>query len=161
MVDPRENKYQDLLHIGPDRIEKEDGLVSGKFLFNKEHVLYSKIRPYLRKVALPEFSGLCSADMYPVRAHEKYLTREFLWSILISPAFTSHTQSIPGRANIPKINRKEFAAYECILPPLELQKKYSDLFRRIQVFEKKNVKMNDYHNQCFYSLTQRAFRGEL
>ena len=57
MVDPTEDEYKQLPHIGADRIEKqtgrllkaqtaeEDGLISGKFLFNEEYVLYSKIRP--------------------------------------------------------------------------------------------------------------------
>jgi len=79
MVDPRLQEYLDLPHIGPERIEaqsgrllpsktaREDALVSGKFLFDRKHVLYSKIRPYLRKVALPEFRGLSSADVYPLR----------------------------------------------------------------------------------------------
>lgn len=65
MVDPRKEEFLDLPHIGPERIEgktgkilkfktaREDRLISGKFLFNANHVLYSKIRPYLQKVAKP------------------------------------------------------------------------------------------------------------
>ncbi|HFQ7965945.1 TPA: restriction endonuclease subunit S, partial [Pseudomonas aeruginosa] len=82
MVDPRVDEYIDLIHIGPDRIEKkigkllpaltarEEGLISKKFLFDDRYVLYSKIRPYLRKCAMAEGVGLCSADMYPVRPVE-------------------------------------------------------------------------------------------
>ena len=173
MVDPKESQHLDLLHIGPDRIEKETGkllpaktaredrLISGKFLFSDNHVLYSKIRPYLRKVALPGFCGLCSADMYPVRPDEEYLTREYLWSILISPAFTHFTESLPGRANIPKINRKEFASYKCMLPTIELQKKYTDIFNNSKKIERKKAFAFDFNSDLFNSLTQRAFRGEL
>lgn len=62
MVDPREDKFIDLIHIGPDRIEKntglllsaltarEENLISKKFLFDESYVLYSKIRPYLKKM---------------------------------------------------------------------------------------------------------------
>ena len=44
----------------------EDGVISGKYLFTDKHIIYSKIRPNLNKVALPDFDGLCSADAYPI-----------------------------------------------------------------------------------------------
>jgi type I restriction enzyme S subunit len=44
---------------------REEKLISGKYFFDETMVLYSKIRPYLRKAARPDFSGLCSADVYP------------------------------------------------------------------------------------------------
>ncbi len=64
--------YGDYPHIGIDSIEKEtgrligyrtvaeDGVISGKYLFTPEHIIYSKIRPNLNKVAMPDFVGLCS-----------------------------------------------------------------------------------------------------
>ena len=71
-------KYADYPHIGIDSIEKgtgalkgyrtvkEDGVISGKYIFSSQHIIYSKIRPNLNKVALPDFDGLCSADAYPI-----------------------------------------------------------------------------------------------
>jgi len=132
MIDPREDEHIDRVHLGPDRIEKntgrllpaltarEEGLISGKFLFDDRYVLYSKIRPYLRKVALPHFTGLCSADVYPIRPVESMATREYLFALLISAAFLSYTTSLPSRASIPKLNRKELAAYTFHLPPIDL-----------------------------------------
>jgi type I restriction enzyme, S subunit len=61
MVDPREEKYLDLPHIGGANIEsvtgnlidlksaREDGLISSKFLVHPDNILFSKIRPKLRK----------------------------------------------------------------------------------------------------------------
>lgn len=60
-------KYADYPHIGIANIEKETGqlfnfnlvkdecLSSGKYIFNERHIIYSKIRPKLNKVALPNF----------------------------------------------------------------------------------------------------------
>ena len=42
-------------------------LASAKFKFSREHLLYGKLRPYLAKIALPDFSGICSTDILPVR----------------------------------------------------------------------------------------------
>lgn len=173
MVDPKQKEFQGMLHVGADKIKKNTGeilecltaeeerLISNKFLFDENYILYTKIRPYLKKVALPKFKGLCSADVYPVRPDLKILTKEFLWYVLISDAFVSYTESLPSRANIPKINRKEFSAYEIIVPPLELQKQYSDLFLKISEQKEEKVKGLGFAKNLFSSLSQKAFNGEL
>ncbi len=100
-VDPREQPYSDMLHVGPENVTEGSGqlidcqragalnLISGKYLFTPDDVLYSKIRPYLRKAALPDFTGVCSADMYPLRPVNGELVREYLFYWLLSAAFTS------------------------------------------------------------------------
>lgn len=137
MVDPTIDKFADLPHVGPDRIEKvtgllyecltarEEGLISKKFLFDESYVLYSKIRPQLRKCALPGFSGLCSADMYPVRPKDRRTTREFIWGLLLSDRFNRYVITLPDRANIPKLNRSELNSFEFNLPSPRLQEQYS------------------------------------
>lgn len=96
LVDPRENQFLDLIHIGAGNIEsmsgalielktaKDEGLISGKFLFDESMVLYSKIRPYLMKAARPDFHGLCSADIYPLKPLPGLVTRDFLFHLLLS-----------------------------------------------------------------------------
>ncbi len=173
MVDPREPEYIDLVHIGPDRIEKntgrllpaltarEEGLISGKFLFDERYLLYSKIRPYLRKVALPDFEGLCSADVYPIRPIEGMATREYLFALLIFEAFLAYTTSLPSRASIPKLNRKELGAYQFHLPPLALQERYSRILKEHDRRTKTFNRAADESDHLFNSLVQRAFKGEL
>lgn len=142
MVDPTHEDFADLLHVGPDRIEKgngqlmecetarAEGLISKKFLFDERYVLYSKIRPTLKKCALAEFRGLCSADMYPVRPSRDDMTREFIWGLLLSDVFDRYVSTLADRANIPKLNRVELNAFEFRVPPVELQRKYSAIVRR-------------------------------
>ena len=173
MVDPRDEPYLDMLHIGPDRIEKNTGrllpaltardeqLISKKFLFDNSYILYSKIRPYLRKVALPEFVGLCSADMYPIKPIEGKLTREYLWKMLLSDEFTQYTETLPSRANIPKLNRKELANYQFRLPPISLQKKFSDIFSQFSKAFEKDMNGEKKSVKIFNSLSQKAFKGLL
>jgi type I restriction enzyme S subunit len=173
MVDPRKAEYSDLIHLGPDRIEKntgrllpaltagEEGLISSKFLFDERYLLYSKIRPYLRKVALPDFKGLCSADVYPIRPVEDKATREFLFALLISEAFLAYTTSLPSRASIPKLNRKELAAYTFHLPPIALQQQYTEILRSHEQATETFGKASDESEHLFNSLVQQAFKGEL
>lgn len=150
MVDPVSEEFADLLHVGPDRIEKntgqllecltarEEGLISKKFLFDESYVLYSKIRPYLRKCALATFRGLCSADMYPVRPKGNRVTREFIWGLLLSDRFDQYILTLPDRANIPKLNRVELNAFQFRLPPVALQKKYSAIVAKTHVLKAKH-----------------------
>jgi len=41
-------------------------LKSNKFRFTDRHVLFGKLRPYLRKIARPTTSGICSTDIIPI-----------------------------------------------------------------------------------------------
>ena len=87
-------KYADYPHIGIDSIEKgtgelkgyrtvrEDGVISGKYIFTPQHIIYSKIRPNLNKVALPDFYGVCSADAYPILPNRLNCNRVFLAAVM-------------------------------------------------------------------------------
>lgn len=127
-VDPRAEPYASMVHVGPDNIEagtgrlraiqtaRELGLISGKYPFDPGWVLYSKIRPYLRKAAQPDFAGICSADMYPVRPSVRDLRQDFLFHYLLSDRFTRQATSHQARTGIPKINRLQLGQVPMILP---------------------------------------------
>ncbi len=132
LVDPTEVQYKNLLHVGGANIVSETGelidlktaaeeeLTSGKFTFDDNDVLYNKIRPYLIKVSRPDFSGLCSADMYPLTS-KKGMTRDYLYYILVSRDFTDYAIMNSARAGMPKLNRQSLFAYKCMIPPLSEQ----------------------------------------
>ena len=130
LVDPREPEFIDLLHLGAGNIvsltgkiidvktAREEGLKSGKFLFDQTMVLYSKIRPYLMKACRPEFNGLCSADVYPLLPNPQYLDRGFLFYMLMSRGFTDYAIAGSDRAGMPKVNRDYLFRYKVWLPPV-------------------------------------------
>ena len=132
-VDPRVEPYRSMLLIAPDHIERgsgallvqktaaEQNAISGKYLFEPGDVVYSKIRPYLRKAVLVEFAGLCSADMYPLRA-EKGVDPAFVRSVLLGEHFSQFAEAVSARSGIPKINRTELAECRIPLPPLPEQR---------------------------------------
>lgn len=130
LVNPTLPIHSHLLHIGGANIvsnrgalvglrtASEEELVSPKFLFSEEDVLYSKIRPYLRKVAVPRMRALCSADIYPLRPKQDRVLPEYLQYLLLSDAFTSYAVRVSNRAGMPKVNREQLFAYQCELPTL-------------------------------------------
>jgi type I restriction enzyme M protein len=134
-VDPKEAPYSQMIHIAPDDIESETGriletktaaedkVISGKYEFTDKAILYCKIRPYLRKVASPRFSGICSADMYPVYAKTN-ISPEFLFQLLLSDHFTKYAIMHSARSAFPKLNREALFAFQFRLPPLAAQKQF-------------------------------------
>ena len=135
LVDPREVEFADLPHVGAGNIESRTGalidvmtarqeqLISGKFLFDETTVLYSKIRPYLMKVARPDFAGLCSADIYPLTPRPGLMSRDYLYHLLLSPAFTEFAIKGSARAGMPKVNREHLFAYRLALPSCDQQQR--------------------------------------
>jgi hypothetical protein len=126
-VDPREPEYADMPLIAPDHIEsgtgrlyeitsaEEQGAISGKYLCPVGSVLYSKIRPALRKVALYDAECLCSADMYAIDPGAHF-DRQYLFYFLLTDAFTSYAELESLRVAMPKVNREALGAFPLPTP---------------------------------------------
>ena len=135
-VDPTIPPYSEMIHIASDDIESqtgnilekkkasEDGVKSGKYEFSETAILYGKIRPNLQKVALPKFSGICSADIYPIYPKSNVLS-DFLFRLFLSEDFTSYAVTNSVRSAIPKINRQALLQYKFKLPSLSEQRNFS------------------------------------
>lgn len=131
-VDPRIRPYKDWILVAPDHIESftgrlvdrktasEQGAISGKYIFEENDVIYSKIRPYLCKATLAGERGLCSADMYPLRPADGVVPR-FLLAIILGEKFTRFASAVSMRSGFPKINRTELAEYRLAWPPTDEQ----------------------------------------
>ncbi len=177
LVDPREDQYLDLPHIGAGNIEsktsalvdvktvREENLISGKFLFDESMVLYSKIRPYLMKVVRPNFNGLCSADIYPLAPKPGVITRDYLYYLLLAPAFTEYAIKGSARAGMPKVNREHLFSYQVALPSFQEQKRISENLDQIatetsrleSIYRQKLTALDDLKK----SLLNQAFSGQL
>ena len=134
LVSPEE--YQSYMHIAPDNIEKgtgvllpcrtvrEDSVASPNHLFYKGQLIYSKIRPLLRKAVIAPFDGLCSADMYPLNA---WINLQYLQLIMLSDFFNHQVAGIiANRVKMPKINQNELGQTVFPLPPLAEQQRIVD-----------------------------------
>lgn len=154
-------EYADYPHIGIDSIEKktgvlsgyrtvkEDNVISGKYLFTPEHIIYSKIRPNLNKVAMPNFNGLCSADAYPILVKNNITTREYLTYVMRSDFYVSYILAFSRRANMPKVNKEQVESFNLPLPPYELQKQFSSF---VQQIDKSKFEMEKIVKLCYTTL---------
>lgn len=90
--------------------------------FNKDHVLYGKLRPYLNKFLMPDFEGQCSTEFLPLRPDKKSLTREWLMAWLRSDEIVARINATGAGARMPRANMKLVAKFKIPLPPLAEQK---------------------------------------
>lgn len=135
LVDPRDEPYASMLHVGAEDIEShtgrllqprrasELGLISGKYAFDEHAVVYSKVRPNLNKVCVPGFKGICSADAYPIWPERSVLSPEYLANYMLGPAFLKRAVACSMRTGMPKINREDLLALPIAVPPLPEQRR--------------------------------------
>lgn len=165
-----------LPHVAPDNIQScsakllsyktigEDGVISPKHRFYPGQILYSKIRPYLRKAVLVDFEGGCSADMYPLNASE-VLEARYLLRWLVSEDFTSFAVRHQGRTVLPKINQNALNQTPLPLPPLAEQKR---IVAKLDALSAKSARartelarIETLVSRYKHALLGRAFSGEL
>ncbi len=132
-VDPEVESYSGMSLIAPNHVESgtgrllglesagDQGAISGKYHCLPGDVIYSKIRPALRKATIASHECLCSADMYPLRARAG-MQPEFLLLYLLSDPFSTWAVLESNRVAMPKINREALSEIRIPVPPPQEQR---------------------------------------
>lgn len=98
-------------------------LGSAKCSFDERHVLYSKLRPYLNKVVLPDQHGVGTSELLPLLPDPLRIDREFLAFYLRSPDFVDFAVANSRGANLPRVAMGALWAHEVPVPPLDEQRR--------------------------------------
>jgi len=160
-------------YVALDSIEKVTGNIitvynvdkgeikSNKFWFDNSYILYGKLRPYLNKVALPDFEGICSTDIIPIQPIDKKTNKLFITSMLRHNSFVAFADERSSGANLPRISPSEVEKYPTINPPITLQNQFAERVALIE--EQKAIAQESLEKseELFNSLLQKAFKGEL
>lgn len=104
----------------PQKVIKGEGK-STTFLFDDRHILYGKLRPYLNKVALPEFRGRCTTELIPLLPRE--IDREYLAWLLRRPSTIQAAMREKTGSRMPRANMDSLLKLQVPLPPLPEQKR--------------------------------------
>ena len=164
------DEYLESVHLAPDNIEKntgkllpcntvfEDDVKSFNHLFFKGQIVYSKIRPALRKVVIAPFDGLCSADMYPL---DVFCNTQYIHKYLLTNTFTEQVLSSDNRVKMPKTNQNELSKVVIPLPPLVEQQriveKVDKLMALCDELEQEVTSAKKYASQLMEAVLQEAF----
>ena len=93
--------------------------------FTAESVLYSKLRPYLNKVVMPDEDGVATSEMIPMCPLADRLNRAYLCYWLRSDAFVRHISEKVAGAKMPRVSMDYFRSLAIEMPPLELQEQFA------------------------------------
>jgi type I restriction enzyme, S subunit len=146
IVDPSEIE-EGTLYVGLENIESggrfvgvrpvdAGELLSSKFSFSPRHLLYGKLRPYLAKIARPEFDGICSTDILPVLPGPD-VDRSYLAWLLLSPHMVSQASSRATGANLPRLSPNALAELQIPLPPLPEQRRIAEILDKADALRAK------------------------
>lgn len=96
---------------------------SSTYLFNNENVLYSKLRPYLNKVVIPDELGIATTELVPMKPDQKRLNKKYLAYYLRSKPFVEWISTQVSGAKMPRVVMSVFWQHEMPLPPLDEQER--------------------------------------
>ena len=105
----------------PSESLTDEGL-SNTFAFNSQHILYGKLRPYLNKVALPNFSGRCTTEAIPLIPKQN-INKDYLAWILRRQETVNAAMRGKTGSRMPRANMTELLSLKIPLPPLPEQKR--------------------------------------
>lgn len=97
-------------------------LASAKFRFTRQHVLFGKLRPYLRKIARPDFEGICSTDILPILP-KPGTDRGFLFHYLRHPRVIEEATLRCEGANLPRLSPRQLETFPVSVPSKEAEQK--------------------------------------
>ncbi len=137
---------------------------SAKSVFQAGDVLYGRLRPYLNKVLLAEFEGICSTDILVLRCTSDIIPA-FLERLLRTPAFLNWAITNSAGINLPRVSFEKLAGFSFLLPPLEEQRRIvsrlDKLMERSRRARTELAEVPAQLAQARQSLLASAFRGDL
>jgi len=137
--DPQKSGYNS--YIGLEHIESEqiniqkygdaEEVKSSKFLCQKGDIIFGRRRAYLRKLAVCDRDSLVSTDAMVIRP-KKEVIKEYLILMMQTDYFWEKAISLSAGSLSPRVKWRELSTIEFYLPPLDVQKKISDILWSFQ-----------------------------
>ena len=132
---------------------------STKTVFRKNDVLYGKLRPYLNKVWLADAGGICSTDIWVLRAKQNIISPLLLSALLRQPQIVIKSSASMAGANLPRANRGVFDKITTPLPPMNEQKQIVAKLSAVQEYKTELVEQRKKLKELFDSALHQSMRG--
>jgi len=122
-------------YVGLENIAQNTGQLEGtvvaetpaeikslKAIFRPGDILYGRLRPNLNKVWLADREGICSTDIFVIKANDRRVEPALYAYLFRSTRFNNAVMGQLKGAQLPRIGWSSFAGLKIPLPPLEVQK---------------------------------------
>lgn len=129
---------------------------STSFRFDERHILYGKLRPYLNKVATPEFAGKCSTELVPLLPRVG-VDREFLGFLLRRQETVDYVMSSVTGARMPRTDMKALLSLPVPRPPLDEQRRIAGILNRATRIEQLRKRAQERLREFIPALFVRMF----
>ena len=128
-------------YVGLEHLDSEDPKISRhgspqdvsktKLLFKPGHILFGKRNWYLRRLAVAQREGICSAHMLVLEPIEGKSTKEFLPLLMFSDKFFEKALMVSAGSMSPTIKWKDIAPLEFLIPSIEQQENILSITHKI------------------------------
>lgn len=141
---------------------------STKHVFKANQILYSKLRPYLNKVVIPDEGGFCTSEILPILFYND-INIYYSQIYFMSPFFVSYAVACSYGVKMPRLGSNDGKLSFYPLPPIEEQKRIVEkinllmpLINEYDSLEKNITKLNkEFPNSIKKSILQYAIEGKL
>lgn len=151
--------YIGLQHIAQDELRlidigKASDVTSNKYQFKKGDILFGKLRPYFRKVIIAPFDGVCSTDIWVVRATKK-CNQLYLFYWMASPEFVNKANQGSEGTKMPRAKWDFVSQIEKEIPDLPKQEKIGNFLKS---FDDK-IELNQRMNETLEAIARAVFKS--
>lgn len=166
-VTPKTQKQGKINYIGLENVESVTGrlvefsptdsvdIKSSCVVFSRDHILYAKLRPYLRKAIIPSHHGIddgvASSEFLAIKP-TSFILQDYLAEILRSSLIAEQAKMAIG-ARMPRISVNQFLSFSLPLPPMEKQKEI--------VLKISNIKSNISKQYKWVERSKKAIEEEI
>ena len=107
-----------------EKVYEDDSKLLSVAPFDEGNVLYSKLRPYLNKVVIPDGKGYATTELVPLRPNQELVNLTFFSHLLRGDDFVSYANGIATGTKMPRMPLNDLRKFNCILPPIQMQKEF-------------------------------------
>jgi type I restriction enzyme S subunit len=126
-------------------------------VFRAGQVLFGKRRAYQRKVAVPDFDGVCSGDIYVLEPRNEKLLSALLPFICQTDGFFEHAVGTSAGSLSPRTNWESLAKFEFALPPLDEQRTIIEVLRTSETVLNSMLNIFNYSKRLWQSAAAKYF----
>ena len=151
--------YVGLEHIGENTLSLvgygiASDVTSAKTRFRYKDILFGKLRPYFRKVVRARFDGICSTDIWVVRAKEG-VDQQFLFYHMASQSLVDFATSASEGTRMPRAKWDYVSRYELPIPPLSEQRAIAHILDTLD----DKIELNRRMNQTLEEMARALFKS--
>lgn len=132
-------------------------LGTSTYYFEPDVVLYSKLRPYLNKVVIPDSYGYATTELVPLYCNKEIILPSFMAAYLRSPRFVDFANTNSAGAKMPRVIMDKFWDYEMVVPNLEVQNAFQKLHEKCIAMKMQLKRSIEKQDSLIQSLQYQAF----